>query len=461
MSLKDAKAGGNLSAETLRGLGRALDTFARNRPDSEFDDEWFPARVAAAITGGYSFVEVWVNTSGVVEDKPSGRTNSADDPAVALDGATYAAADLVLCRRGFGGGGFKWELAPKSAGVTVAEVDGAPSYTGTLTLTFDQTDGFIVSQPVAGTARVDLAPATPTQAGGVSIATQTFGGQKSITALAPQLQVQNVASPGPTDPFASLGVASGTPNTVTLKLQSGGSGGVGATLRHTSFDALTLSTASGFTLTANDPAAAALGFDWIFGGPFSGSAVFNDVGIGTGAARLTYQSLGGGVFAIAVQGLASAAVGRFLIDSGTTVGGFARYAARWNGTVYTGGDLDVGGSPAFRGGLYLGGTFVSAGDNNTWTGTNTFQAAVTTHPATDVVPLTVQGGGAGTADLLDAKSAGGTVVFSVSAAGNVNVAGNIVVGGTITATNISGINTGDESPAVRAGALVYAHGRFT
>jgi hypothetical protein len=411
---------------------------------------FFVGKITAVLGGGlYSFTEAGYDGTAFVV-KAGARYGDATNPAVAIGGLILAVNEFAILRSADQTAGLRWEALARvsPSGLTVAEVDGAPSYAGVLTLSFDQTDGFALSQPAAGTARVDLAPATPTQAGGVSIATQTWGGQKSVTALSPQFQVQNVVTPGPTDPFASLGVASGTPNTVTLKLQSGGSGGVGATLTHTSFDALTLSTASGFKLTANDPAAAALGFDWLFGGPFFGSAAFNDVGIGTGAARLTYQSLGGGVSAVAVQGVAAAAVGRFLIDSGTTAGGFARYAARWNGTVYTGGDLDVGGGPAFRAGLYLGGTFVSAGDNNTWTGTNTFQAAVTTHPATDVVPLTVQGGGAGTADLLDLKSAGGAVVFSVSAAG------------VVTAPNLGGTNTGDESPAVRAGARVYAYGRF-
>lgn len=42
-------------------------------------------------------------------------------------------------------------------GITAEEVDGAPSYAATTTLRFDQTDGFVITQPGAGIARVDLA----------------------------------------------------------------------------------------------------------------------------------------------------------------------------------------------------------------------------------------------------------------------------------------------------------------
>lgn len=44
-------------------------------------------------------------------------------------------------------------------GVTVEEVDGAPSYTGITTIRFDQADGFVVSQPGAGIARIDATAA--------------------------------------------------------------------------------------------------------------------------------------------------------------------------------------------------------------------------------------------------------------------------------------------------------------
>jgi hypothetical protein len=43
-----------------------------------------------------------------------------------------------------------------SASMTVEEVDGSPSYTDITTLRFDQTDGFVVTNPSAGVARIDV-----------------------------------------------------------------------------------------------------------------------------------------------------------------------------------------------------------------------------------------------------------------------------------------------------------------
>lgn len=47
--------------------------------------------------------------------------------------------------------------ASPGAGATVEEADGTPSYTGSTTLRFDQVDGFVITQPSAGIARIDLA----------------------------------------------------------------------------------------------------------------------------------------------------------------------------------------------------------------------------------------------------------------------------------------------------------------
>jgi len=39
--------------------------------------------------------------------------------------------------------------------LTVEEVDGTPTLTGITTLQFDQADGFVVSQPAVGVARIN------------------------------------------------------------------------------------------------------------------------------------------------------------------------------------------------------------------------------------------------------------------------------------------------------------------
>lgn len=64
-------------------------------------------------------------------------------------GGTWHVYDENGIVQGTGGGG-----TPVTE-ITVEEVDGDPTYPATTKLQFDQADGFVVSQPVAGTARVD------------------------------------------------------------------------------------------------------------------------------------------------------------------------------------------------------------------------------------------------------------------------------------------------------------------
>ena len=52
--------------------------------------------------------EAWLNSSGLIEDRVGGRTNSAADPAYAIDGSTFATGTVgspvqVLARRAPGG----------------------------------------------------------------------------------------------------------------------------------------------------------------------------------------------------------------------------------------------------------------------------------------------------------------------------------------------------------------------
>lgn len=72
---------------------------------------------------------------------------------------------VMLCGQAPGGGG----------SVTVEEVDGSPSYTGITTLRFDQADGFVLSQPSAGIARVDFGPS-------LTNATRSLGSTASFVA---------------------------------------------------------------------------------------------------------------------------------------------------------------------------------------------------------------------------------------------------------------------------------------
>ncbi len=86
--------------------------------------------------------------------------------------------------RDYPGHPFKRVYLLKGVEVTikVKEVDGSPNLTQIGTLLFDQDDGFVVSQPAANQARLDLQPASTTQAGIVSTQTQHLDGDKDLHA---------------------------------------------------------------------------------------------------------------------------------------------------------------------------------------------------------------------------------------------------------------------------------------
>jgi hypothetical protein len=62
-------------------------------------------------------------------------------------GGTWHVYDEDGIIQASGGGGI--------VSLTVEEVDGTPTYASTTKLQFDQADGFVLTQPVAGTARID------------------------------------------------------------------------------------------------------------------------------------------------------------------------------------------------------------------------------------------------------------------------------------------------------------------
>lgn len=60
-------------------------------------------------------------------------------------------------------------------------VDGTPSYSSVLKVQVDELDGFTLSNPAAGTARLNIADATTGQAGKVNTGDQTWMGTKTVT----------------------------------------------------------------------------------------------------------------------------------------------------------------------------------------------------------------------------------------------------------------------------------------
>lgn len=57
----------------------------------------------------------------------------------------------------YGGGTVLFQSSPPPPQITVQDIDGIPTFNNITTLQFDQGDGFTISEPIAGTARIDFA----------------------------------------------------------------------------------------------------------------------------------------------------------------------------------------------------------------------------------------------------------------------------------------------------------------
>jgi len=90
---------------------------------------------------------------------------------------------FVEVERHFRGNYFKriYLLEQGSGVITVREVDLNPTVTSVAILEFHEEDGFVVSTPSAGTARVDIQAATTGQNGIVNTEDQAFAGTKEFT----------------------------------------------------------------------------------------------------------------------------------------------------------------------------------------------------------------------------------------------------------------------------------------
>jgi len=87
-------------------------------PPVPTDSDWFPVRILTSFLDSigqtaYTFGEVWATPA--VADRIGGRINTTQDPAYAIDGATFSPTAAgspvqVLARRAVGMGGVGWEL---------------------------------------------------------------------------------------------------------------------------------------------------------------------------------------------------------------------------------------------------------------------------------------------------------------------------------------------------------------
>jgi hypothetical protein len=154
-------------------------------------DPPFPARIDSAGTDGsghavYAWTEMEESVGGTYVVKAGGRTGTTTaDPlyernltaGVTADGTLIVLAYRACLDAAGAGQEYVFDASGGTSGILVEDVDGVPSLTCT-TLQFDQADGYVISQPVAGTVRLDFAVADQSTIGTVSTTTQRFAGEK-------------------------------------------------------------------------------------------------------------------------------------------------------------------------------------------------------------------------------------------------------------------------------------------
>lgn len=249
-------------------------------------------------------------------------------------------------------------VAAGSGALTVEENDGSPSYTGITTLRFDQADGFTITNPSDGVARVDFAGVTGSGTG----YRLAYWSPSSSTAL------------------LSSGIDTVDGNSVRAP-------GVGR---------------FGGNLTA--------GFGTDFTAVFDLGSSFLASLLLTAETRYLKIEIPGSTLPSTVAQLRASGLTTLRLDGAaydTTVGYSVAGVAGATGTTAAGDTVEGGIVTAIGGASY-----VSTAGANTFTNQNTFQPATAA-----TVPLTIQGAASQSANLSEWKSNGGSVLASVSAAG--------------------------------------------
>lgn len=132
--------------------------------DGRFPGHWYEYSPSAKTYTQMN--EVWIicpngetpNTTDYIEADQHGFENNRP---------VFSAPDKIV-----GGGG--------GTTITVEELDGSPSYSSISKLIFDQADGFVITNPGAGSARIDQTPASSSAVGYVTTGSQVFAGAKSF-----------------------------------------------------------------------------------------------------------------------------------------------------------------------------------------------------------------------------------------------------------------------------------------
>jgi len=176
-------AGFTLDRESIARISQMLRSYEQGMlspPDIPGPDgSYTPAVQVVKVTGAKDAAGWQPGTIQIWNNASSSFTTGITCHIRASDGSTLATNSRLLGRLSSVESNVPVFIVDPAGGLgTVDEVDGSPSYTSINRLTFDQSDGFSLSNPATGQVRIDIQPASTSQTGVVNTTTQSFSGYK-------------------------------------------------------------------------------------------------------------------------------------------------------------------------------------------------------------------------------------------------------------------------------------------
>lgn len=362
----------------------------------------FPVELTGVwnATTGYPWKRLMLSGVAVANASPLQMTGTN---AVPIDGNTA----LTSGTKGWlepdpGAVGYLFITGETELTLTVEEADGSPSYTGISTLRFDQADGFVVTNPSAGVARVDFTGVTGS---GASPRVAVWDGSTSLTSVS-GFEFTGGDLFVPSDFTAAGTVYAGLVLATTTSAQ-----------QNVAYTSVAL------IRGGDDTAAAGTGYIGPSTLPYLSYLLLVDARTGgslgqAGALAYTAGNTDDEAYFAAMPNQLSptnycsvVAFGKFGVVTNPGVS----TTPTWGYTGTPGPGFTTHGGVVITGGS---GSFVGTASANTFTNTNTF-----TSPGASDVPLTVKAAAAQTADLIQVLDSGGlTVLARVEADGEIEAA---------------------------------------
>jgi hypothetical protein len=178
-------AGFTLDRESISRISQMLRSYEQGMlspPDIPGPDgSYSPSVQIVKVTGAKDAAGWQPGTIQIWNNASSSFTTGITCHIRASDASTLATNSIHLGRLSSVESNVPVFIVNPSGGLaTVDEVDGSPTYSAITYLSFDQADGFALSNPSTGKVRIDISPASTSQTGVVNTTSQTFGGKKTF-----------------------------------------------------------------------------------------------------------------------------------------------------------------------------------------------------------------------------------------------------------------------------------------